>query len=236
MENLKEKLLSKSWILLLLIPLVITAVVRVEAMKLAPLDGSAQSSVNAYFKEQISLQIANQFPNLPAQERVKLADREYAKFVGENKQLITDQIKANSEGFKSRLQYTSGDSTYPYLGDIDSYYWLRMSRNIVEKGTQCDKLQDGICYDTYTAAPVPREKIFDMYPVLIVWNYRVLKLFNPNMSLMQASFLTPLILSLLFTIPLFLLLRKLAGNIAAIAGTVLVNVNPYVLSRVPAIA
>ncbi|HZX44933.1 MAG TPA: STT3 domain-containing protein [Candidatus Nanoarchaeia archaeon] len=231
MENLKEKLLSKSWILLLLIPLVITAVVRLEPMKLAPLDGSAQSSVNAYFKEQISLQIANQFPNLPAQERVKLADREYAKFVGENKQLITDQIKANSEGFKSRLQYTSGDSTYVYLGDIDSYYWLRMSRNIIEKGTQCDDETDGKCYDTYTVAPLKNEKPIDFYPIVIVWVYKFFKIFNKDMSLMQASFLTPLVLSLLLSIPLFLAIRKVAGNIGAVVGTTLVNVNPFVLTR-----
>jgi dolichyl-phosphooligosaccharide-protein glycotransferase len=228
----KKFFLNNAWILLILIPLVITLMVRLEPMKLVPMENSVENTVTDYYRSHMKNEIISKYPNLPDDEINALVDKNFDDFMKSvDKKTLEEQIKTNSDALKSRLQYESGSKTYVYLGDIDSYYWLRMSRNIVEKGTQCDVIKEGTCYDSYTVAPNLKSKEIDYYPIAIVWVYSILKMFNPDMSLMQASFLTPLVFSLLLTIPLFLLLRRIGGNLIAVVGTVLVNVNPYVLTR-----
>lgn len=221
--------LDYKWILLLLIVLAITVTVRLEPEKLVPLEKSAEATVNQALLEQMKAEMKNQYPNLPDTQINDMAATELNKY--KLTQEYKDQVKQGKDMIKSRFEYESGNETYTYLGDIDSYYWIRQSRNILEKGDQCDMKKDGRCFDTYTTAPVPRGKGFDLYPVVIVDVYKFLKIFEPDMSIMQASFLTPLFISLFITVFLFLLLRRIAGDLAAFFGTVLINVNPYVLSR-----
>ncbi len=237
MDNMGGKilknLLDKKWIILILIPLIITTVIRLQPMKLVPLDRAAESSVLDFYRSQIRTEILKQYPNYKKEQQEAIIEQKIQEILSNenNKKLIDEQIKQSAVAMKSRVQYESGNKKYPYLGDIDSYYWIRMSRNIVEKGTQCDVIQDKVCYDSYTLAPNLRRKFIDYYPVVIVWIYKIIKPFNPDITIMQASFLTPLFFSLLLTIPLFLLLRKIGGNITAIIGTILVNVNPFILNR-----
>ena len=218
-------------LLLLLIPLAITIHVRLQPQDLVPLDRQAESSIMNYVKMQATAQVDKEYPNIPAERKTDLINKKTQEIISQNEAAIHQQIDLGAASLKSRLQYESGSHTYAYLGDIDSYYWLRMARNIVETGNQCDQVINDRCYDTYTLAPTLKPKAYDYYPIIIVWNYKFLHLFNPDMTLMQASFLTPLILSLLFTIPLFLLLYKISGPIAAVIGTVLVNVNVNFLAR-----
>ena len=229
----KSFLLSKQWVLLLLIPLIITLVVRLEPARLVPLESAAEANVINFYRSQVTQAIAAQYPNLPEETRKAQAEESLKRFLQDNREQVQNQIREAANSLKSQLQYQSGKKSYAYIGDIDSYYWLRMARNIVEKGSQCDFIdkENGFCMDSYTTAPKPKGKVYDYYPVVIVGVYSTLRLVNPDLSLMQASFLTPLVLSLILTIPLFLLLRRIGGNTAAVIGTVLVNVNPFVLSR-----
>ena len=60
-----------------------------------------------------------------------------------------------SQRLKSELRYGGNDGQeYVYLGDFDSYLWLRHARNYLRTGTTCDAVIDGACRDTYTNAPV----------------------------------------------------------------------------------
>src|SRR3989338_5665392 len=224
--------LKRWWVLLILVPLVITIMVRLEPMKLVPMERSAEANVINYYSSMIRAEVDKQFPNIPEGQRAELAEQKLQEAIQKTgEEQFKANVKQNADALKSRLQYQSGKNTYVYLGDIDSYYWLRQSRNIIEKGTQCDVIKNGICYDSYTIAPNLREKPIDYYSIVIAGVYKFLKIFNPDISLMQASFLTPLVFALFFTIPLFLLLRKIGGNFVAVICAVLVNVNPFVLSR-----
>ncbi|MBN1157068.1 hypothetical protein JXA85_05595 [Candidatus Woesearchaeota archaeon] len=220
-----------SWLLLLLIPLIITINIRLQPMRLVPLENAAESNVMNFYRSQIADEVNRQYPDLPDAQRSSLADSKFNEFVAANRANIDSQVMQTAESMKSRVQYESGSKKYVYLGDIDSYYWLRFARSIVERGTECDLTIDGKCYDAYTTAPnpIPLPKYY--YSTAIVVVYGIIRIFNPDLSLMQASFLTPLAFSLLLTIPLFLLLRRIGGNTAAVIGTVLVNVNSHVLSR-----
>ena len=59
------------------------------------------------------------------------------------------------------LRYQGADGyEHVYLGDYDSYVWLRAARNYLRSGTTCDTLVGGECRDTYDHAPVGAQMIY----------------------------------------------------------------------------
>ncbi|MFH1669286.1 MAG: hypothetical protein ABIA62_05135, partial [Candidatus Woesearchaeota archaeon] len=146
-----------STILLILIPVILTIYLRVQPMDLHATDEWAQNTVLNYYRNQIAAQVNQQYPNLPDANRNALIESEFAKVLEQNKDMIDQQIAGTSQQFKERFLYESGDSKYVYLGDIDSYYWLREARKYIDNGIMCDEVdyEKQLCYgDTYTIAPL----------------------------------------------------------------------------------
>ena len=87
---------------------------------------------------------------------------------------------------KARLRYQGDDGKeYVYLGDLDSYVWLRNARNYLRHGTVCDKVSDGACLDTYTHAPVGGVMQYNrsFHIVSIVALYQLITFFSPDTTL-----------------------------------------------------
>ena len=60
-------------------------------------------------------------------------------------------VAATARRLRSDLTYAGEDGReYVYLGDFDSYLWLRYARNYLRTGTPCDAVIDGECRDTFT--------------------------------------------------------------------------------------
>ncbi len=238
--NATKKFFKKyGTIFLILIPIIITIYLRVQPMYLPATDDWAANSVNSYFKSQITAQVNQQYPNLPDANKAKLVENEFEKFKQQNKEMIDQQIKLTSQQFKERMMYESGKSKYVYLGDIDSYYWLRDARKIIETGHNCDEIDEKkkLCYgDTYTHAPlksaVPLGKEqTNAYVYSIIYMYKFLKLFNPDITIMQASFYVPITYAVISAIIAFLIGAAIAGNIGGLVASILVSTNPIALSR-----
>ncbi|MBW2964719.1 hypothetical protein KY363_04630 [Candidatus Woesearchaeota archaeon] len=226
-------------IFLILIPVILTIVIRLQPMYLPATDSWAQSSVYNYYKSQIGAQVDQQYPNLPSANKQAMVETEFAKFLEQNKDMIQQQVEATSQGFKDRMMYESGNSKYVYLGDIDSYFWLREVRKLEENGTVCDEVdyQNQICYwDTYTQAPLKggsplKEAKASPYSYTILYVHKVGKLFNPDLTLMQAAFYTPLIYAIISAILAFLIGKAISGNLAGLITSIIISVNPIALSR-----
>ena len=168
-----------------------------------------------------------------------MIESEFEKFKQQNKQMLNQQINDASQNFKERMMYESGDSKYVYLGDIDSYFWLREVRKHAINGTVCDEIDyaNRLCYqDTYTKAPIKtgmelgKEKT-SPYSYSILYIYKILRIFNPDITIMQASFYTPLVYSILSAILAFLIGKLIAGNLAGLVTSTVISVNPIFLSR-----
>jgi len=224
---------------LILIPIILTIFLRLQPMYLPTTDDWAENSVNSFYRNQVVQQVNAQYPNLPDANKQALIESELQRLLSENKGTIDQQIAGASQQFKERLMYESGDSKYVYLGDIDSYYWLREARKIVETGTPCDEVnyENNLCYrDTYTRAPVKHATDLDKtktspYVYAIVYTYKTLGIFNPDITIMQASFYVPLIFGVLSAILAFLIGRLIAGNVAGLVTSIFISVNPIHLSR-----
>ncbi|MCX6710098.1 MAG: hypothetical protein NTV63_04080 [Candidatus Woesearchaeota archaeon] len=218
--------------LLLLIPIILTIFIRIQPNVLSITNDWAESSVYGYYRNTISAQVNSLYPNLPEENRQLLVEKQFSELLKTQGSVISGQVKETANFFKAKLQYDVNGKSYTYLGDLDSYFFLRYADNIVKYGRQGDILvNDTIEWDNHMTAPLGAPVYFSLHPYSIAWLYRVLKAFNRNMTTMQASFYTPLVFALIGAVAAFFIGKKLAGNTGAVITSVLVSVNPMFITR-----
>ncbi|MBU0757900.1 MAG: hypothetical protein KKF44_07550 [Nanoarchaeota archaeon] len=228
LDSAKTFIARNAAILIVLIPLLLTVYLRLIPTYLPITDDFATQSVHNNIRGQVTGQVNSEYPNLPAQNKNALIEERYNQVIVAEKAGIENAIKQNSEYLKSQFQDENG---YTYLGDIDSYFYMRYARNLLEKGTYGDEVRDGKDYDTYMMAPQGAPVDSNLYPYIEADVFRITKFFNPKMTLMQAAFLTPLFLALIAVFISFLVGRKLAGNIGGFFASMLIATHPTILSR-----
>lgn len=131
-------------------------------------------------------------------------------------------------------RYTGADGReYVYLGDLDSYLWLRQARTFLRRGTTCAEVVDGECRDLFTHAPVGRRDRYAGSPhaVAIAALQRLITLVNPGHPLPASAFLVPVLVGMLGTLPAFYLGLRLGGILGALAAALLVGLDPVFLTR-----
>ena len=213
---------------LLIIPLTLSVYIRSIPTELGITEEWGRQSIYNYIRNDIASQINSQYPNLPPENKEPLINEEFNKQIAQNKAQIDQLALQQADGLKQRFKDESGET---YLGDIDSYFWLRYARNIVEKGDIADERIEGVAYDMRMSAPDGRPLLSNLYPYIEAWLYKFVKIFNSSFSIMGAAYYTPMFLSFLAIIAAFLIGKKLSGNLAGLVASVLVTVNPTVLSR-----
>lgn len=216
-------------IFIALIPIVLSIYVRMQAGYLLFTDDWAANSVINGIKSQIRSSIDQQYPNLPDANKNTLVDTELQKILSQNKAQIDQQVKAASQYFKSFYQDENGKN---YMPDIDPYYWSRYAKNIVEHGHPGDILKNGKPFDTYQLAPVGRFVFPDMFHAYsIAYFYRFLKFFMPDLALINSMFYLPVLISALCVLLVFLIGKRIAGNIGGFFAGLMMAVNGAFLSR-----
>jgi dolichyl-phosphooligosaccharide-protein glycotransferase len=198
-------------------------------------DDWAASALHENIKGQVAQEIDAQFPALPTENRNALIERRTNEIISQNQAQYDQTQEQVSQQFKSYLRYTGEDGKeYTYLGDLDSYFWLRYTRNIMRNGHTCDVVTaEGQCRDMYVLAPVGQPSTFNpaahVFAIYVV--YQVLSVFNPHIPLVQAGHWTHLLLGILCVIPAFFVGRKLAGNVGGLFTAIIVSLHPMHLSR-----
>jgi dolichyl-diphosphooligosaccharide--protein glycosyltransferase len=227
----KERNQALLLILLVLIPVILTVYIRLQPQYLPATTGWAENSVNNYFRNQIAQSINSQYPNLPAQNKQALIDQQFADFQKNNKDQIAQQVKATSDYFKTGFRYEENNHTYTFLGDLDSYFFLRYARNILQKGTICDEVKNGICWDNHMFAPIGTAIDPQMHQLGIFYLYKILHAFSPSVNLMQASFLLPTVIAVIAAIAAFFVGRRIMNATAGFFAAMFLAVSPMFLSR-----
>lgn len=217
--------------LLILIPVIFTVYIRLQPQYLPQTDVWAENSVNNYFRNQIASAINAQYPNLPAQNKEALINQQFAEFRKNNAEMLAEQIKLTSAYFKSGFQYKENNHTYTFLGDLDSYFFLRYARNLVEKGSYCDEIRNGECIDNHMYAPLGAEIGPTMHPYGIYYLYKFLNLLDKRVNLMQASFYLPTFLAVIAAIAAFFVGKKMMNTVAGFFTSMFLALSPMFLSR-----
>ncbi|MBI2651715.1 hypothetical protein HYX01_04545 [Candidatus Woesearchaeota archaeon] len=207
---------------IVLIPIILSVYIRMQADSLYVADRWAEESAINNLRSQVKAGIDQQYPNLPEQNKNALVDKQMQKVIADNKAQIDQNIRGTSNFIKSYFQDENG---YTYMPDIDPYYWYRYAKNIVEHGYPGDILKDGKSWDTYQIAPVGRPVTEDMFHgYFLAYFYKSLRLFALNITLMRAISYYPVFISALSVLLVFLIARKIAGNMAAFFAALMIAV------------
>ncbi|MCX6710931.1 MAG: hypothetical protein NTZ02_02465 [Candidatus Woesearchaeota archaeon] len=117
------------WVLLILIPIILTSTIRIQPNTLAITQDWATGTVYNVYKNSIAQQVSSMYPNLPDANKQTLVDQQFKAYLNSNSAAIDNQIKQTAAYFKSKMQYDVNGASYTYLGDLDSYYFLRYAEN-----------------------------------------------------------------------------------------------------------
>ena len=224
---------------LILIAVYFSVSLRLMPAYLPVTDDWARGSVYNYFREQIKVQIDQQYPNLPDANKESLVDAEFKKLLKEQKTGIDQQVKATSNYFKSKLQNDKGQT---YLLEIDPYYWMRYVKNIIEKGYPGDEIKGNINYfgevlynvqwDNHMFAPNGVPLSADMFHAYFeAYLFKLLRFFNRDLDLMNVIFYVPVLVSALAVIPAFFIARRIGGNFGGVIAAIIVAIHPSMLTR-----
>jgi asparagine N-glycosylation enzyme membrane subunit Stt3 len=120
-----------------------------------------------------------------------------------------------------------------YLGDYDSYFWLRQARSYLRSGTVCDAVVDGECRDAHGGAPVGRLMPYDrsLHVAAIVALHRLVTVFSPAYPLDATAFWVPVLVGGLAVLPAFAIGAQLAGPMGGLVAAIVVGLDPMVLER-----
>lgn len=218
-------------LLLILIAITTSTYFRMQSSYLPITDDWAQNTVYNHYQSQLSNQIAQQYPNLPKQNRDSLLQKEFEKFLEQNKDQISKDITQVSQQYKAQFKDENGDT---YLLAIDPYLWYSEARNVVNHGHLGDIVIDGKSYFTLRDGRLNKESTPQLHPYFAAYLYKFLHFFNPNLTLMRALFLLPAIIIGLSMIPAFFIGRMMVGNVGGFFAAMFLAVNGPLLGRTPA--
>ncbi|MBI4148006.1 hypothetical protein HY490_01825, partial [Candidatus Woesearchaeota archaeon] len=146
---------------------------------------------------QIEKRIAEKYPGKTAQEKRTLASHELARRWNYYTGLMQPRIAQKAMENRRFFAYEQNGKIYSYLYNIDSYYFLRLARNLVEKGMYGDAMKGETEYDSLVTAPLGSPIVTpSLHPYVIAWTYRLWKLIDPTIPFMEAAGYLPLLFSL----------------------------------------
>lgn len=227
---------------LVLIPVLLSIYIRVQTAYLPTIDMAAEQNIKSYIQATIEQQVNAQYPNLPAENKQALVqqslDEIYARgtIAYEGQEVPIDAIvEENARQIREQFQDEYG---LTYLGEIDPWYFYRLTENYLEHGYEGDIEINGKYYDTHQLAGTPRGKLggetskLPHFHVMVeAYLYKFIHLFMPNVRLMTVVYFLPVLLAALSVIPAFFMVRKIAGNIGGLAASVFVAVHPAFVGR-----
>lgn len=245
-----EKIIKKgvSWIqknyiiFLLLIPIFLSVFIRIQTVYLPLIDDAAENNIRSYIQASIEESVTAQYPNLPAANKQNLVQQQlqelYAKGTinyGGQEVSIDELVKENARLIKENFQ---DDYGLTYLGEIDPWYFYRLTENYLEHSYEGDIEINRRYYDDHQLAGTPREylgggtsRLPHFHVMVEVYLYKAVHLFLPNMRLMTMVYFLPVFLATLCVIPAFFLVKRVGGAIGGLAAATLVAVHPAFIGR-----
>ncbi len=207
--------------------------IRMQSSDLPIADSAAASSVDNYLRQQASVIANQQYPNLPDANKVKVVNDVMKKIKDENKDQLAQEEKKLADQIRDHYQYESDGRKFGYMPDIDPYFYLRYARNIVEKGHAYDILKDGQPWDDHMMAPLGLPADKNWHPYVAVVLFKIMKLFDSRITLMQSSNYFPIVFIFLSLIFVFFIAQKVSGNIGGFFAVTVLAVMPAVMGRTP---
>ena len=215
-------------LLCILLAMSVSIYLRTMPLRLPIADDWAERSVTEFYQNQVQQQVAQQYPNLPEQNRNVLLETEWQKFYQQNKELIDSQTKELSKQYKNNFRDEQGTT---YLLGIDPYYYYRQTAYVLRNGYPGSEIREGKIWDTYRLAPVGDLGEWNFHHWFAAQWHRLLNLFG-DFPLMLTFFLVGTVFSALTVIPAFFIGRITTGNnVGGFFTAMLLAVSSFFVSR-----
>ena len=200
--------------LLVLIPLILSIIVRMPAISQPFTDNWAEQTLMNQYRSQVEQQVAQQYPNLPPERTVEIVEKQVSDGIAQNRAGFEQQRDQISKMFKAKLEFEHNGKSFPYMSDIDPYFWFEYARNILKFGSLSQFYDaSGHPIDMKMLAPNGKGVDFSIHPYLIAWNHKLFTFFSDVPLSYSASFL-PVLLIAISIIPTFFIGRRFGGNIS----------------------
>lgn len=203
----------------------------------------AQSTVYNVIQSDIQNAIDAQYPNLPDDRKSQILTDELTKaketglytfksspYTGQQIN-IKAQIKGTAETIKDFYRDEKGQA---YSPDIDPYYWNRYAMNILEKGHIGDEVRNGVQWDNHQLAPYgrPISEQDTFFPHFLAYLYKIIRFFSHSATLWTVqTIIYPMIINGLNILMIFLIGRKVAGNVGGFFGSLMAGLHSAYVSR-----
>jgi hypothetical protein len=132
------------------------------------------------------------------------------------------------------LTFTGADGReHVYLGDYDSYLFVRHAEHALRTGSPCDAWVDGECRDTLANAPVGRRSRYHegLHVWVIAGLHRLVTAVAPGFPITSTAYFVPVIGGVLAALVAYATALRLAGPLAGLAAAITAGVNPLFVFR-----
>ncbi len=146
----------------------------------------------------IAGQISRQFPDMPTSQKEQLAKKQFDKTLKEH----GSEIRQAFDQAGQKILEHSGESQH-YLLASDSYYYLALTQELLEKGSFGTKSEGSKFFNNFMLAPLGYWQPQTWHPYLGALSYKIVRFFKPDSSLMfgvgfTSVFLFPIVLAAFF--------------------------------------
>jgi len=163
-----------------------------------------------------------------------LDDAAVETWIAQHPERLARKVAATRDRLAGPYTYRAEDGRdHVYLGDLDSYLWLRRARQYLRAGTTCDTVTQGDCRDLHTLAPVGSSMRYarSIHIATIVALHRIAAWLRPGWPLPSSAMLVPVIVGALGVLPAFALGRRLGGDAAGLCAAIVGGTNAVFLAR-----
>lgn len=229
MQEHKKVLVTTLTIAFLLIPVLVAVLVRAPIYSLPIADDWARSTLTQNVQNQITNQVNQQYPTLPAESKNQLVQEQASKFITDNQAEFDAQAAQLADAFRAQLQDEDG---HTYLPDLDPYHYLKLVERQLSQGYTGNELRDGVSWDTQRVAPIGAPANLDMFTKAVVIAHKTESLVHDTKP-MYTMFWVNLFFVACATI-FMLLIGRHKGIVAAFIAASIIALHPGNVSRTAA--
>ena len=172
--------------------------------------------------------IHSQAPQIPSSVAEQMATEKL------NETLHKDSSKVQSliENANRKIFEASHQKANIYLLESDTFYFYYLTESIVKTGKMAEVVKGSKYLDPLMTAPDGYWQPLTYHPYVGYYIYKILKIFDPNISLMSAVAYTPVIITVLF-LGAFLMACRVLGlsAISSFVACLFFSLAPVILKR-----
>ncbi|MBI4141232.1 hypothetical protein HY485_05340, partial [Candidatus Woesearchaeota archaeon] len=203
---------------------------RLQADDLLLAESAAERITYNKYLPQIYTAIKDQQPDLPDSNINQLAHQQLDTIFKTDQNIQREQ-QAIATLVRQQYTYTDKGGVYTYLPDIDSYYYLRLARNIYTKGQIGDTIKEGIPWDEHATAPLGSNLSINLHPYTLATIHTIINTLKPNTPIMQSTSYFPIITTIITIIILFFIGKTLSNNLGGIITATIFSLNHFAITK-----